>query len=152
MPETTASDDPAGVETGGATREADISNPSDCGGESLPAHSFSSSDCGTTVGVAKGDLPIGSQLEINGSANLRGCIVGPGGAYVQKITYEEVGGVRHGKIYAFGRGPSSGGSLTVVFNTANGPHTLSLSGTDPGCFTDRFTDTADITSVTWSSD
>jgi hypothetical protein len=132
-----------------------MSTPGECGSESLPLHNFVTSDCGTYVGTAKGTLPIGSQLSINDSSDLSGCIVGPNGAYVQKITYEpHTGPARNAQVYVYGRGPEGfgSGSLDLAFFTANGKHTLSLSSSTPQCHTDIFDDGAPITSITWSSD
>jgi hypothetical protein len=130
-----------------------MSTPGECGQETLPLINFSSTECGSYPGVAKGDLPINSQLEINGSGgNLSSCIVGPNGAYVEKITYEQhARPVRPGTIYVYGRGPDGPGSLDLAFLTQNNEtHTVSLSSSTPECHSDLFEDISDITSITWT--
>jgi hypothetical protein len=89
----------------------------------------------------------------NGNTDLSNCVVGPDGAYVQSVQYKSRGGIRHGEIIVYGAGPSGTGSgtLHLVFQTAaDQQHTLSLFSSSPREHTDRFEDTSDIVSMSWS--
>jgi hypothetical protein len=119
----------------------------------IPVSNFTSSNCGSDSGTATGDLPLDSQMAINGSTDLSNCVVGPSGAYVASVMFKSRGGLRHGEIYVYGAGPSGTGSgtLDLVFETSGGErHTLSLWSSSPGEHTDRFEDTTDIISMSWS--
>jgi hypothetical protein len=119
----------------------------------IPIGYFTSSDCGQDTGTATGDLPIDGQMAINDKTDLSNCVVGPDGAYVKSVEFKSRGGLRHGEIIVFGAGPSGTGSgtLDLVFKTAGGgTHTLSLWSSSPQEHTDRFEDTTDIVSMSWS--
>jgi hypothetical protein len=122
------------------------------GSPAIPVSNFTTQDCGQYSGRATGDLPIDGQMSINGNIDLSNCVVGPAGAYVQSVHYKSRGGIRNGEIIVYGAGPSGTGSgrLYLVFETPNGKHTLSLFSSSPGEHTDRFEDTSDITSMSWS--
>lgn len=98
-------------------------------------------------------LYLGSQLAINGSTNLSGCIVGPDGANVQWITYQQNTGIINSVFYAYGQGPkgSGSGSLSLTILTQAGQkHTLSLTSSTPGLHSDRFQDMSGIVSISWA--
>jgi hypothetical protein len=72
----------------------------------------------------------GSQVSINGSTDLSQIIVGPSGANVQSITYENFTGIARSSVfYVYGMGPKGmgSGSLKVtVVTAANESHDLNL--------------------------
>jgi hypothetical protein len=130
-----------------------MSNPTGCGSDGLPVADMVTSDGGSEVGTAKGDVPLGSQVSINGSTDLSQIIVGPDGAYVQSITYEHFDGIaRNAAVYVYGRGPKGAftGSLDLAFYTSDGEHTLSLTSSSLECHSDIFEERADITSISWA--
>ena len=123
------------------------------GSPAIPVGNFTSKNCGSNTGTATGDMPIDSQMAINGNTDLSNCVVGPSGAYVAWVQYKSRGGIRQGEIIVYGAGPSGTGSgtLDLVFVSAAGEqHTLSLFSSSPGEHTDRFEDTSDIVSMSWS--
>jgi hypothetical protein len=133
-----------------------MSTPGDCGSDDLKVVEFQSSFCGQMVGQANGTAPLNSRIWINGSANLRGCIVGPNGAFVEKITFEHHSGpVRNAEVNVYGAGPKGMGSgtLNLQFHTDTGAtHTLGLTSSTPQCHADIFQELGNITSIQWSSD
>lgn len=129
-----------------------MSTPNGCGSNNLPVSNFTTTNQGQDAGTAQGSMAINSQVSINGSTDLSQIIVGPNGAFVQSITYESFSGIaRHGVIYVYGQGPAGmgSGSLKLIVTTPNGTHDLSLTSSSPSCHTDRFEDTAAITTITW---
>ena len=95
----------------------------------------------------------GSQLAINGSTDLSGCIVGPDGANVQWITYQQNNGIINSVFYAYGQGPKGAGSGSLsltILTQAGQKHTLSLTSSSPGLHSDRFQDTSGIVSISWA--
>lgn len=130
-----------------------MSTPNGCGNSNLPVSNFTTVNGGSNAGTAQGNMPINSQVSINGNTDLSQIIVGHNGAFVQSITYESFSGIaRHGVIYVYGQGPAGmgSGSLTVTVTTANGTHNLSLTSSSPSCHSDRFEDTANITAISWA--
>jgi hypothetical protein len=129
-------------------------NPTGCGSNNLPLSNFTTTDQGKPSGTAQGNMPIGSQVSINGSANLSAIIVGSSGAYVETITYEHhKGPARNSEIYAYGQGPQgSGPGIKVYFVTQNGKHDLSVTSSSLKCNTDKFNDGSNVLSITWMPD
>jgi hypothetical protein len=138
-------------------------SPNDCGSNGLPVVNWTTDNCGAYNGSAKSPMeggqytnPMnqGSQLSLNGNADLSGCIVGPSGGFVQKITYEHhTGPARGSAIYAYGQGPkgTGSGSITLYFLTEAGDtHTLSLTSSSLECHSDLFQDNTPIIQVTWA--
>jgi hypothetical protein len=127
---------------------------SDCGQTNLPVANLTSTDAGKCPGTAYGNAQINSQISINGSVDLSSIIVGPGGANVQKITYEQhARPARPGTLYVYGQGPSSHGSLKLNFNTVNNEtHTVILTSSSPSCHEDVFEDLSAIISINWMFD
>ena len=123
-----------------------MSSTNDCGASNLPVVSWAADIGGRCPGSiqsssdnGKYTLPLaqGSQLAINGNVDLSRTIVGPSGAFVQKITYEHFTGIdRSSVIYVHGQGPEGtlSGSLALTFLTEAGEtHTLSLTSSSLGC-------------------
>lgn len=126
-------------------------NPTGCGSNNLPLSNFTTTDQGKPSGTAQGNMPIGSQVSINGSADLSAIIVGSSGGYVETITYEpHTGPARNSEIYAYGQGPGPG--IKLYFVTQNSKHDLSLTSSSPKCNTDKFSDGSNILSITWLPD
>jgi hypothetical protein len=127
----------------------------DCGGDSLPAAQFQSTYCGEFVGQANGTAPLGSQIWINGSADLTKCIVGPIGAFVQKITFQHhIGRASNAEVNVYGAGPGmESGTLSLQFQTQTGAtHTLGLTSATPQCQSITLEDLEPITSISWSTE
>jgi hypothetical protein len=129
-------------------------NPTGCGSDNLPLSNFTTADAGKSSGTAYGNMPIGSQVSINDSANLSAIIVGSEGANVQTITYEHhTGPARNSEIYVYGQGPQGSGSgIKLYFVTPNGKHDLSVTSSSLKCHTDIFDDGSEILSITWLPD
>jgi hypothetical protein len=129
-------------------------NPTGCGSNNLPLSNFTTSDAGKTSGTAQGNMPQGSQVSINGSADLSAIIVGSNGAYIQTITYEHhTGPARNSEIYVYGQGPQGYDSgIKLYFVTPNGKHDLSVTSSSLKCHTDIFNDGSEILSITWLPD
>lgn len=114
---------------------------------------FTTQNCGTYPGFATGNMPLDSQMAINGCTDLSECVVGPHHAYVQSVHFKSRGGVRQAEIIVYGAGPAGTGSgrLNLIFTSESGQeHTLSLFSSSPGKHTDRFRDTSAITSLNWT--
>jgi len=126
-------------------------NPTGCGSDNLPLSNFTTADQGKTSGTAQGNMPIGSQVSINGSADLSAIIVGSSGAHIETITYEHhTGPARNAEIHAYGQGPQgSGHGIKLYFITQNDKHDLSVTSSSPDCHTDIFNDGSNVTSITW---
>jgi hypothetical protein len=138
------------------------STPGECGANNLRVVDWTTDSCGVYPGSAQAPtqdgkytakLEKGSQLSLNGTTDLRNCIVGPDGAYVSKITYENYDGIaRDSVIYVYGKGPNGSGSLKLTFLTESGDtHDLTITDSDPQCHSDKFQDDTPILIINWTT-
>jgi len=102
-----------------------------------------------------GPMPLGSQLNLNSSNDLRKIIRGYSGAYISSITYTQGSGIRGGLLTITGAGPSGfgSGSITLTILCESGClHDVSLSDSTPGSSaSDKFEDTTPIVGIFWNS-